>query len=230
VKRAYRLLAKRHHPDTAGPAAMARFLAIQQAYESIVSASGRGARGPAPARGERRDATGDWYAAARDAAHGRARQGRADARRSGPGDPGHRRGGRRTAEGADAAGDSAPRTATIGSTTYDDAVPGEPEWHGSAWYGAASGTYWTVNPREYADPRKHGPEYLARAAATARDAAIREARQRGGPRTDARAGGSQADAPAPTPTGLRAARSPVDAMIVRLRRLLRPTRPDPRVR
>jgi hypothetical protein len=25
------------------------------------------------------------------------------------------------------------------------------------------GTYWTINPREYADPRKHGPEYLARA-------------------------------------------------------------------
>jgi hypothetical protein len=28
--------------------------------------------------------------------------------------------------------------------------------------GADSGTYWTVNPREYADPRKHGPEYRAR--------------------------------------------------------------------
>jgi hypothetical protein len=38
----------------------------------------------------------------------------------------------------------------------------EPEWHGASWYGPTSGTYWTINPREYADPRKHGPEYLAR--------------------------------------------------------------------
>jgi len=35
-------------------------------------------------------------------------------------------------------------------------------WDGAAWVGADSGTYWTVNPREYADPRKHGPEYRAR--------------------------------------------------------------------
>jgi hypothetical protein len=38
----------------------------------------------------------------------------------------------------------------------------EPEWDGASWYGPTSGTYWTINPREYADPRKHGPEYLAR--------------------------------------------------------------------
>jgi hypothetical protein len=38
----------------------------------------------------------------------------------------------------------------------------EPTWDGADWYGPVSGTYWTVNPREYADPRKHGPEYLAR--------------------------------------------------------------------
>ncbi len=55
-----------------------------------------------------------------------------------------------------------PRKATLGSTTYDGAVTEPPAWDGSAWYGAASGTYWTVNPREYADPRKHGPEYLGR--------------------------------------------------------------------
>jgi hypothetical protein len=30
-----------------------------------------------------------------------------------------------------------------------------------------SGTYWTVNPKEYADPRKHGPEYTARWAGRA---------------------------------------------------------------
>ncbi len=55
--------------------------------------------------------------------------------------------------------------ATIGSTSYDgtESEPFEPGWSGAGWYGAASGTYWTINPKEYADPRKHGPEYLARA-------------------------------------------------------------------
>jgi len=55
--------------------------------------------------------------------------------------------------------------ATIGSTSYDgtENEPFEPGWSGATWYGAASGTYWTINPKEYADPRKHGPEYLARA-------------------------------------------------------------------
>jgi hypothetical protein len=56
---------------------------------------------------------------------------------------------------------SAP-TAHPGSTTYDGATEEEPVWDGAAWVGADSGTYWTVNPREYADPRKHGPEYRAR--------------------------------------------------------------------
>jgi hypothetical protein len=57
------------------------------------------------------------------------------------------------------------RTATPGSTTYDEAgeIPLDPEWDGGTWYGASSGTYWTLNPREYADPRKHGPEYRRRA-------------------------------------------------------------------
>lgn len=49
-----------------------------------------------------------------------------------------------------------------GSTTYDGAAEEDPVWDGAAWVGADSGTYWTVNPREYADPRKHGPEYRAR--------------------------------------------------------------------
>jgi hypothetical protein len=55
--------------------------------------------------------------------------------------------------------------ATIGSTSYDgtENEPFEPGWSGATWYGADSGTYWTINPKEYADPRKHGPEYLARA-------------------------------------------------------------------
>jgi hypothetical protein len=57
------------------------------------------------------------------------------------------------------------RKATLSSTSYDEAAqePRHPEWQGSSWYGTSSGTYWTINPREYADPRKHGPEYQARA-------------------------------------------------------------------
>ena len=55
------------------------------------------------------------------------------------------------------------RKATLGSTSYDEARdPLDPAWGGAAWYGPTSGEYWTVNPREYADPRKHGPEYQAR--------------------------------------------------------------------
>ncbi|HET7030398.1 MAG TPA: DnaJ domain-containing protein [Candidatus Limnocylindrales bacterium] len=58
-----------------------------------------------------------------------------------------------------------PKTATPYSTSYDpaDEEPFEPGWSGGSWYGASSGTYWTINPKEYADPRKHGPEYQARA-------------------------------------------------------------------
>src|SRR3954447_5001016 len=63
-----------------------------------------------------------------------------------------------------------PRTATPGSTSYGEAasIPLDPGWEGGAWYGPSSGTYWTINPREYADPRKHGPEYQARARRGAR--------------------------------------------------------------
>ena len=59
-------------------------------------------------------------------------------------------------------GANAAPSAHPGSTTYDGATEEEPVWDGAAWVGADSGTYWTVNPREYADPRKHGPEYRAR--------------------------------------------------------------------
>lgn len=59
------------------------------------------------------------------------------------------------------------KRATFGSTTYDGAEAGDPQWSGAGWYGTGSGTYWTLNPREYADPRKHGPEYQARARALA---------------------------------------------------------------
>jgi len=60
------------------------------------------------------------------------------------------------------AGTQSAPSAHPGSTTYDGATEEDPVWDGAAWVGANSGTYWTVNPREYADPRKHGPEYRAR--------------------------------------------------------------------
>ena len=48
-------------------------------------------------------------------------------------------------------------------SSYDGAEREEPtDWGGASWYGVSMGTYWTVNPKEYADPRRHGPEYRAR--------------------------------------------------------------------
>ena len=57
------------------------------------------------------------------------------------------------------------RRATLGSTSYDGAEEVfEPDWGGASLVRAERpGTYWTINPKEYADPRKHGPEYQARA-------------------------------------------------------------------
>jgi curved DNA-binding protein CbpA len=85
-----------------------------------------------------------------------------------PAGPGARRPGTGRGETGrtDRHGRRTTRKATPGSTTYDEAAetPRDPAWSGGAWYGPSSGTYWTINPREYADPRKHGPEYLARAA------------------------------------------------------------------
>ena len=92
------------------------------------------------------------------------------------------------------------RTATPGSTTYDEAAetPLDPEWQGAGWYGPASGTYWTINPREYADPRKHGPEYQARARRAAEVEADQERRRRRGePVDDAPLDSSATTDPAP---------------------------------
>jgi hypothetical protein len=52
----------------------------------------------------------------------------------------------------------------MGSTSYDEARDAnDPTWSGASWYGPSSGEYWIINPREYADPRRHGPEYQSRA-------------------------------------------------------------------
>lgn len=111
------------------------------------------------------------------------------------------RGGAGASGAADAAGASSggsTRTgpargkATLGSTSYDgaDAGPVEPDWGGASWYGTTSGTYWTINPKEYADPRKHGPEYQARARRSSNVGAA--GTQAAGPRRD-RAQDSVAD-------------------------------------
>jgi len=49
IKRAYRRLAKAFHPDSAGEAALPRFLAIHEAYDRLTTGR-RAARGGAPPR------------------------------------------------------------------------------------------------------------------------------------------------------------------------------------
>jgi curved DNA-binding protein CbpA len=185
IRRAYRRLAKENHPDSAGEKALPRFLAIQAAYELL-------AGGPATRRGGRTASTrptprDTWRAdpdrarTTRDNSRRPGRPGSGSGTAAGPGGGGSpRSSGTAAGRGTDPAGASkgpagdrprregrkrAPNKATLGSTSYDAAEdePFEPEWSGGTWYGASSGTYWTLNPKEYADPRKHGPEYQARA-------------------------------------------------------------------
>ncbi len=194
IKRAYRRLAKAYHPDSAGPLALPRFLAIQAAYERLTdgpAATTRNGRRPAEPRPGAEPSTppppGRSWRADAERARATREAHRRRTNRTGPrpsGDPGRPAGGgsapgRDPASGATGSTGSADPSgrsgraggrkgrpkATIGSTSYDgtENEPFEPGWSGATWYGAASGTYWTINPKEYADPRKHGPEYLARA-------------------------------------------------------------------
>ena len=186
IRRAYRRLAKANHPDSAGEAALPRFLAIQAAYEMLESGMGgpgsarRSATRPRPgqpwdADPQRTRATREAYGRRRssaseseteDAAPGSARSSTSGSASAGPRPTG-------TTPPPDGADGTARRKgtgrsrkkATLGSTSYDAAEeePFEPDWSGGTWYGASSGTYWTINPKEYADPRKHGPEYQRRA-------------------------------------------------------------------
>ncbi len=217
IRSAYRRLAKTYHPDAAGERALPRFLAIQAAYERLVDADGRlrppgswGSDGSRPAgtpsRADpaRARASRDAWRARRTAG-GPAGGGAADAAGSGTAGAAGRE--RRTGQGRGSASGGAgsgasgpggadrhhhrrgPRKATPGSTTYDEAAtPLDPDWDGGAWYGPSSGTYWTINPREYADPRKHGPEYLARARWRGMDATGADAT---GPDTTATDGGAE---------------------------------------
>jgi curved DNA-binding protein CbpA len=177
VKRAYRRLAKANHPDAAGPAAISRFLAIQAAYDQLTGPSARA--GPAgraaPTNRQQSSAADpDRTEATRRAYRARPAEGPADAGHGAKARPGRTRAARpdgTRGTDPDLSNGDEPRAradrgkATLGSTSYDgaDAGPFEPDWGGASWYGTTSGTYWTINPREYADPRKHGPEYQARA-------------------------------------------------------------------
>ena len=162
VKRAYRRLVKANHPDAAGETALPRFLAIQAAYDQIAGpdAGTRRTVGRGPRRAWEADAD-------RAGATHRAYGGRARSRPGGaPGPrprPNPRPAGSERPERP--ASDRRPKKATLGSTSYDDVDTEafDPDWGGASWYGTTSGTYWTLNPKEYADPRKHGPEYQARA-------------------------------------------------------------------
>jgi hypothetical protein len=163
VKRAYRRLAKANHPDAAGEAALPRFLAIQAAYDQIAGPDAR-TRRSGPGGGSAGTARRPWEAdPERAGATHRAYGGRARTR------PGPRPRPAGPSQGSRAGRpprpDRPPNKATLGSTSYDgaEAEPLDPDWGGASWYGTSSGTYWTLNPKEYADPRKHGPEYQARA-------------------------------------------------------------------
>jgi len=79
------------------------------------------------------------------------------------------------------------RKATMGSTSYDEARDAsDPRWAGASWYGPTTGEYWIVNPREYADPRRHGPGYASRVRSGASPATERpiEAPEPAAPRAD----------------------------------------------
>lgn len=189
VKRAYRLLAKAFHPDSAGDQATPRFLAIQDAYERL--RTGRGAA-PKSTRPRPAPAAEPWRADPERARAARERartarsgaNGRAGSTTQGPGGSRGARGSTGTTGADGTTGSEGPsgasgtsggtgrgagrrrdvRKATMGSTSYDEARDAnDATWSGASWYGPSSGEYWIVNPREYADPRKHGPEYQQRA-------------------------------------------------------------------
>ena len=200
VKRAYRRLAKANHPDAAGPSALTRFLAIQAAYDAIASPSDTtGAPDRAGQPPPRRPTPRDQESGRRGGSASGPRP-RSAPPAGGPGSGANRSRGAGSGPTAAGAARGAPDgddprgrrrgKATLGSTSYDgaDSGPFEPDWGGASWYGTTSGTYWTINPKEYADPRKHGPEYQARA------------RRASGPRGDRPEGGEPGPDPEAAPT------------------------------
>jgi len=153
VKRAYRLLAKAFHPDSAGEAALPRFLAIHEAYDRLitgrVSTSPKATRPATPAEPWRADPARARQARER-ARTARGSAGAAGTAASGSGagsrasGPGPRASGTSGAPGTGARGSSGTRgsgrrtvrKATMGSTSYDEARDvNDPTWSGASWYG-----------------------------------------------------------------------------------------------
>jgi hypothetical protein len=176
--------------ETAIPRFLAIQAAYDQLRAGRPGAAPRAARAPTPpaaepwrADPERARAARERARAARAGSQGRARStstGGQGTRPTGTGAAGPARGtgpatgtggaGRTTGSGTSSSGGRGSgrrrdvRKATMGSTSYDEARdPSDATWSGASWYGPSSGEYWIVNPREYADPRKHGPEYQQRA-------------------------------------------------------------------
>jgi hypothetical protein len=164
----------------------ARARATRDAYRWRSSPGSGGTRGPDDGAGQGRTSAGAWWRTGAGASSGSA--GSAGGTRgagASDGDSAKRARSESTGRGRPKAGRRASSTgaagrtpgagrarrttirrkATLNSTSYDEAAqqPFAPDWDGGSWYGPSSGTYWTINPREYADPRKHGPEYQARA-------------------------------------------------------------------
>ena len=142
IRRAYRRLAKANHPDSAGEAALPRFLAIHAAYEALVgpgkgrpfgSATGAARSRPAPTRESWR-ADPDRARATRSAYGRRGARGAAPQGGAGSGDAAgasETRTRRPPGDGRRGTGSKRPaNNATPGSTTYDTAAedPFEPEW------------------------------------------------------------------------------------------------------
>jgi DnaJ domain len=133
--------------------------------DGSATGSGQGRDGSADGSGQGRSGTAPGAGTGGSSGRARPRPEAGWTGGSGPG-PRPRRDPGATAGREDASdADPTQPKATFGSTSYDgaDKVPFEPDWGGASWYGTSSGTYWTINPKEYADPRKHGPEYQARA-------------------------------------------------------------------
>src|SRR5215210_7856142 len=188
VKRAYRLLAKAYHPDSAGEAALPRFLAIHEAYEAIRTgrpmAPRRRSASPAAGSSEPWRADPDRARAAREEARRRASAGGrpsgtsgASGRTGSSGSAGPRTSssGGPTGPGGRGGSGGGTRTGTSGEARGRSSASSGRSWSGASWYGPSTGEYWIINPREYADPRKHGPEYQSRARRMAAAAAMGKA-------------------------------------------------------
>ena len=131
-------------------AARARRPRAEPAWQADPERRAPPAERTAAGRDDRRPTGRSGRPAEDDGAPGAGTEGGAGTRLAGAGAPGK-------------AGPTAPEAPRGDTRLHDvrraEGGPFEPDWGGASWYGTTSGTYWTINPKEYAEPRKHGPEY-----------------------------------------------------------------------